>query len=299
MESIRSELSFRKNLLVNAWMKRKYRIKIRNTKETLEVLINRKKSISRFGDGEFNLIFGNSLKFQDYEERLGQRLKEILKAESEEGNCGIAIPYVYAGFEDITKESKQFWVQYFRMYRRKIYSLLNPKYEYLDAQITRIYVNRKNKEDSRTYFALWRKLWEGQEVLLVEGELSRFGVGNDLFDNVGSLERILCPAKNAFDHYEEIEECVRKRAAGKLVLLVLGPTATVLAYDLAKAGFWVIDAGNLDMEYEWSRCRSDRQTAVAGKYTLEAADGTKVAAIEDGNYWQQVVEMVGISSKEG
>ena len=36
-----------------------------------------------------------------------------------------------------------------------------------------------------------------------------------------------------------------------IVLLAIGPTATVLSYDLADNGFQVIDIGHLDVEYQW------------------------------------------------
>lgn len=36
-------------------------------------------------------------------------------------------------------------------------------------------------------------------------------------------------------------------------MISLGPTATVLAYDLFKAGYQAIDFGHVDVEYEWWR----------------------------------------------
>lgn len=39
---------------------------------------------------------------------------------------------------------------------------------------------------------------------MIEGEKSRLGVGNDLFEGAKSIRRILGPAQNAFDKYEEL-----------------------------------------------------------------------------------------------
>lgn len=39
---------------------------------------------------------------------------------------------------------------------------------------------------------------------MVEGEKSHLGVGNDLFVGAKSVQRILEPAQNAFDKYEEL-----------------------------------------------------------------------------------------------
>ena len=38
-----------------------------------------RKSISRFGDGELDLILGRNLKFQEVNTKLSERLEEILK----------------------------------------------------------------------------------------------------------------------------------------------------------------------------------------------------------------------------
>ena len=77
------------------------------------------------------------------------------------------------------------------------------------------------------------------------------GVNNDLFDNVKSIKRILCPIVNAFNIYEKILQEALKIKKNKLILLALGPTASVLAYDLYHAGYQVLDIGHMDIEYEW------------------------------------------------
>ena len=41
------------------------------------------------------------------------------------------------------------------------------------------------------------------------------------------------------------------------MLIALGPTATILAYDLAEKGVQALDVGHIDIEYEWF-LRKDR-----------------------------------------
>ena len=94
-------------------------------------------------------------------------------------------------------------------------------------------------------------LWNKEEVLIVEGEYTRFGVGNDLLDNAKKVQRIIAPAKNAFGQYQKIKDVVCRHGKNKLILAILGPTATVLAYDLAREGYWTVDIGQLDVEYGW------------------------------------------------
>ena len=61
--------------------------------ETLDVIIKYNKSISRYGDGEYNLIFGISHYFQRISEKLGNRLSEILNNNEEKCLIGIYYPY--------------------------------------------------------------------------------------------------------------------------------------------------------------------------------------------------------------
>ena len=49
----------------------------------------------------------------------------------------------------------------------------------------------------------------------------------------------------------------------RLMIVVLGPTATVLAYDLAKAGYQALDIGHLGKAYDWLK---RKETIVIGKF---------------------------------
>lgn len=267
-------------------------IKIYDTKATLEKIINERQSISRFGDGEFNLINGQDLKFQKYNKELALRLCDILKVNNKADNHLTAIPYVYYSLKGKNKNSKNFWRIYLIDNRKSIYSLLNKNYSYYDSQITRIYINRRNKNQSVEFLNYWKKIWSSKDILIVEGELSRFGVGNDLFDNVKIIKRILCPSVNAYDKYNEIVSNIKQNYNGQLVLVILGPTATVMAYDLARIGIWALDIGNLDMEYEWLMAKADTQQKIEGKYSIETEQGTTVENIKNEEYQRQIIAKI-------
>lgn len=287
-------LSYYKHLILNESERKKLPTRVLTTAETLKAIREHRYSLSRYGDGEFDLIFGNSLKFQKYDQRLAEKMKSILSDTPESDVCKVAIPRTFESLKGLTRNSKRFWSLYLLDNRKKIYDILSPSYTYYDAQITRIYVNRQRKSDSVAYFRQWKELWSGEDLLVVEGVSSRFGAGNDLFVEAKSVQRILCPAKDAFDYYDEIIEAVVQHGQNKLVLLALGPTATALAYDLSHRGIWTIDSGNLDMEYEWSNIRAKTQVAIKGKYTHEAENGTDVSEITDKNYESQIIARIGI-----
>ena len=49
--------------------------KIANPDETILELISNNKSITRFGDGEIDFIYGKGMNYQKYDEKLANRLK--------------------------------------------------------------------------------------------------------------------------------------------------------------------------------------------------------------------------------
>lgn len=265
------------------------KIKIFDTKQTLDKIYNEKKSISRFGDGEFNLILNENISFQNADEKIKEYLKNILSDYKNNKNCLIAIPYTFHSIFKVNIKSMFFWIKYYAINRKNILPYLNKNYFYYDSQITRIYINRKKKSESIEYFNLWKKIWNFKNLLIVEGTLSRFGVGNDLLSNCKSIKRILCPPKNAFDCYDKIKTAILNQKEIDLIILVLGPTATVLAYDISQLGIQVLDCGNMDMEYEWMKINAKNRTLIKEKFTVEVDGGMNVLDCSDKEYLAQII----------
>ena len=119
---------------------------------------------------------------------------------------------------------------------------------------------KSNRSSSRLYFSIIKsakayfyclnraekKLPDGTVKVLVEGEKSRLGVGNDLFNNTKSLERILAPPHNAFRKLNEIINEVKIHDKDKLVLVALGTTSKALIPELMHLGYQCIDIGNIN-----------------------------------------------------
>ena len=55
----------------------------------------------------------------------------------------------------------------------------------------------------------------------------------------------------------------------ELVLISLGPAATVLAFDLARKGIQALDIGQLDTEYEWFLRGVTQRVEIPGKGVAE------------------------------
>ncbi len=79
-----------------------------------------------------------------------------------------------------------------------------------------------------------------------------------------------------------------------MVILAVGMTATVLAYDLAGDEIQALDLGHIDIEYEWYRRNSNTREKIPGKYTNEASDRDSVAECNDKIYTAQIIDKIGI-----
>lgn len=139
-------------------------------------------------------------------------------------------------------------------------------------------------------FQNWKKVWDGRNVIIVEGAESKVGVQNDLFDNVASLHRILAPAINSYDRYNDILQCALNNAKDNdLFLIALGPSAGVLVYDLIIAGYQAIDLGHLDLEYEWFLRGKGERVPVPYKYNNEFPGDERACSISDDLYESQII----------
>ena len=190
-------------------------------------------------------------------------------------NLLISIPSTFVSLENEKISSRFFWKQFLNKYSERLNNLLRKDYVYGNAGVTRFYIGQTNKKLSFKISQKLKQIWDNKEILIIEGKYSRLGVGNDLFENAVSIERILCPVVNAFDHYEKILELSMLYGKNKLIIIALGPTATVLAHDLANKGFWALDLGHVDVEYEWMKSNTFDRIQIKGKYVSEMGDQSK------------------------
>ena len=243
--------------------------KILNIFETLDFVLASNKSIARYGDGEFHMLgMSEDLGFQKIDHNLSNRLTEILS--SDQKNCIIALPGGINNINGFNKVASYFWKQFYVFHYPKYYKLLDHTKVYCNASFTRPYIDFKDRSLVGDYFLKMKKLWENKKILIVEGEFSKLGVGNDLFEKAIAISRIVTLSKNAFDHYEEIFEKTKLVAADyDLILVALGPTATVLAYDMSQLGYRTLDIGHIDVEYEWYINKAETKIAINGKQVNE------------------------------
>lgn len=271
-----------------------HKVKIKSLKETIDDILLHRKSISRYGDGELKIMLNKGgIVFQQESPELAERLKEVLVSDMD--NLIIALPGPLCSVRKENLNSRFFWLRFINLYGNLIAEYLDSKRLYGNAGISRFYLGLTDRRLSRQLLEHLKKIWDQKEILIIEGQLSRMGVGNDLFANAAGLSRMVCPAENAFEKYQEILEASKKHGKDKLILIALGPTATILSHDLAKSGYWAIDIGHVDVEYMWMLSKAKTRIPIKGRYVSEL-QGDKDFEIPEAykdSYYNSIVETIG------
>ncbi len=262
-------------------------LKVYSNNETLDFILQTHCSVARFGDGEFDIMAGHSIPYQEWNENLANELKHIVGRQSD--LCFIScLPDVFEKQERYNSSCRSFWTNHLNAYR-SLYNEVCKSSWYGSTFLSRPYIDLQDKSLANGYFDQLKLLWEEQEVLIVEGETSRSGVGNDLFENSKSVERIICPSRNAYSKLNEIENKIREYGKNKLVLLMLGPTAKLISYHLHSEGYWLIDMGHVDSEYEWYKMGAQSKVKLNNKHTAEHNYDENITFDEDEEYEKQIL----------
>lgn len=264
-----------------------------NTIETLDYIIKNKSSVARFGDGEFIIMLKKgSLGFQVADDKLSCELSKVIEDCS--NNCLLCVPGFFVNMSNLCPVAYSFWYE-FRVFNHiPIIKLLKKfkkgNYYFGNTQISRPYLDYIDKSHCDIVFSKIKSIFLERNILIVEGSKTRLGVGNDLLDNSKSIRRILVPERNAFSIYDNIYSRIKlEYHKNDLILLAIGPTATVLANDLAKMGIQAIDIGHIDIEYEWYKRKAEIKVQIPGKFTNEVNANVIIGSCSDSKYQSEII----------
>lgn len=189
-------------------------------------------------------------------------------------------PVAYGIRKYMTKETRDFH-----------YTLLDKTRVYYDAYMFKGYMPYRNRELSGQRFSMMKKIWKDRDIVIVEGEYTRTGAGNDLLAGAKSIERIIAPTKNASEVYNQLLEETLKINKEKLILVVLGPAGKCLAYDLFNVGYQVVDIGQIDMDYEWYLAGQGVKVPNPKKYVSQLPE-MEITDIDDEGYYRQIITKI-------
>ena len=257
--------------------------------ETRRAIIDKKMSISRFGDGEFAIIAGiGRWNFQAASDKLAEKLIKVIKSNEDDLLLGLPKRF-YGNLEAYSEADADAVRHYMRPEVRKQHAqIIDAEKIYGNALMHEIFTEQDKNE--------LKEIWDKRECVFIEGRHTGMGVGNDLFDNAASIERIIAPAENAVERYDDIMDAAIKNSKDKIFLIALGPTATALAYDLYKEGYQAIDIGHADLYYEkYIRQLKDIQdVSIPYKYCSwdEIGERRQIEDITDPQYNNQIIAKI-------
>lgn len=204
--------------------------------ETVEMVSKKRLSLARFGDGEVTLACHayQNIKFQKGSPELSRSLQDVLSTDR---------PGLLAAMPGLLIDTT--WLTLFARYWGVLEEVLPENKLWGSASVSR--------KSAFTYHGkeivdAWRSCWEGRDVTIVTGRGSRFEPIDELFSGAKSLDFVHGPATNAFESIDTIQADILS-SDRDLVLLSLGPAATVLAARLSDLGLQAIDVGHISNSY--------------------------------------------------
>lgn len=257
--------------LIRTWHLRKDfpKYKIMSIEETIDIIVTHQKSISRLGDADFLLLLEErDVSYQILTPEIAQKLKEVLACR--DSRFLIGLPDTINTQKKLSRGAKVHWKMFINNHGKRLKVFFDQNYHYGNSNMTRVYIDYADKTKSFKIFEKLKTIWQSKEVVIIEGEFTRLGVGNDLLDNAKSIKRIIAPHKNAFKKYTELKEyLLRFPKENTLFLFSLGPTATILCHELSQKDYWAVDIGNIDLEYMWMKMGATEKISVPGRYSVE------------------------------
>lgn len=260
---------------------------------TVDFIVNEHKSLARFGDSEFFWMKGESFdSYQNYSEDLSNDLIKAFKSTNEK--ILIGIPYGVVNSKKCNLNAKLHWEIIKADSFERILEFVDLNKTYCNASISRPYIDYSDYQFSTDNFNNLKRIWDNRDIVFVEGEKSKLGMGNDLFSNAKSIKRIICPATNSYEKKELIKNSILKNVSKETMILAsLGPTASILAVEMTELGYQFVDIGQVDVEYMWYLKHSVLRDEIPGKYVNES--GSKVCSNiydNDERYLNSIIDRI-------
>lgn len=211
-----------------------------NYYETVDNALKSRKSILRFGDGEFILLSGKGIHYQDFSKELQSELNDIIETYiNDPKSCEyiLCMPADFLICNGLKLLKKREYISSWS-YTRKLF-----KYKY-DKPL--VYGNSflfaKGNEK------IYKKLWNGVENVIFVHNDEQYSKKFRKKYNINTYS-VIIPSKNAFERREQILQNILDKAQliGKdntVILISAGPCGKVLVKKLSELGYIAYDTGH-------------------------------------------------------
>jgi len=225
----------------------------------LEVYRDDTVSVARIGDGEFGLATGVAVPnngCQAADESLREAMQRVLRCDNPKCRVALAKSFFYSDPSCVPQDIDDFANKIF-MPQAEAGDYLKyvvPGYKYLDASmsVVRKHYPTISRKVYAAYYSVLRQVLLGKDVIVVSGDSRCFEYERNLLNDCGvnSTSYLSVPQKGAWANYDAIKKWLldMNGSGSRLVLLGCGPTATVLAYELADT-MRCLDVGHMFADY--------------------------------------------------
>ena len=235
-------------------------IKIPNVlppEESLQLLLDNPKSFARFGDGEVMLIQGQSIAFQEYDERLAKIMLDAVRGEFPDLYVGINYNYFHTS-RHMNEFNRKFYMTNAHKYRQFFLNNCSLEQTYIAAGFNQMYIISSD-QDLTAYYAKIKMLFRDRDLVIFAGEGIFDDLDHDVFALARSKEYVWGPTRNAFSMYDELYEKALSYSKDKTLCFILGPASKALVCSLSKEGYMAWDIGHLAKDFDFF-CKQHTKT---------------------------------------
>ena len=215
--------------------------------ETAQHLLYTNASLARIGDVELQLMMNKSFWKQEASSELSDKLLTILR--SNDPTLMIGLQDFYSGCPQIAEGYAISWNNQ-TSFRNFVLT-----HAPLDKQYFATLISSPYATNTWTHCILFdqfyqtlRQVWKDKDLVILRGD-NKQEYQYDIFDTAHHQSIYYAPRYQAWSAYKELKEKLMKENADQLFILSIGPTATVLTYDLHQAGRRAFDLGHLSKDY--------------------------------------------------
>lgn len=199
----------------------------------IDFAVATRKTMIRWGDGESEMVLGNSIVYQSASNELKSELKRVLADAKQSGHYLLGLPNIKNARYKKDMRYRLRWERVFRVVNQR-----TDRFMSFDALVFRRKTQDHSEDGMKRLIYLTREL----ETIFVGSKHKLVQLASEIHDP----KFIEIPETDSFGELGQIKNAIRSsvRPTGTVILVSAGPAAKILCHDLAKEGYFLVDVGN-------------------------------------------------------